>query len=190
MWILEQIISEICDAYDVLPGGREPLPRTDDGRNAPLLGNLEKFKNRGHRVVWTLTSGSFGAATKIGGPEGTAFLAVATFQVWIWQCDLEKCWTVMVDLLAAIRTTVYGPNMGALNFQAPTETDGKHAHDGELLTFAVNIAVPIPLIGSVPEELVPLEAHESLVTQDNGELDEDGNFTPFESVLVTGPPTS
>lgn len=184
MWVLEQIISEICTAYEQLPGGRQPLPKTDDER--PLLGNLEKFKNDHHRVIWTLTGGSFDKATKIGGPEGTHYLAVCTFQVWIWQPTLELCWAVMVDLLAAIRTTIYGPNMGALNFQAPTETEGRHQHDGELLTFSVNIAVPVPIVGSVPVTTVPLETHQSNVTLDNGELI-DGAYEPFETVIVVGP---
>lgn len=187
-WVLEQIIDEICQGYEALPQGREPLPRTSDGK--PLLGNLEKFKHAGHRVVWTLIGGSFGAATKIGGPEGAAYQAVAIFQVWVWQKDLEDCWNVMVDLLAAIRNTVYGPNMGALNFRSPTEEEGRLTQEGEVIIFAVNLAVPVPLVGSVPETEVTIEAHEAAITADNGEADQDGNYTPFDdAVLVTGPPT-
>lgn len=185
MWILEQIITEICEEYTQLNGGREPITGVD-GR--PLLGNLEKYKNAGHRVVWTLTGGSFGAATKIGGPEGSSYLAVATFQVWIWQADLETCWTVMVDLLAAIRRTVYGPNMGALSFRAPTEEEGRHSQSGELLTFSVNLAVPIPLAGSVPEEQVTLETHQSSISIGSESAVLDETYVAIETEEITGPP--
>lgn len=184
-WVLESMISEICTAYDALPG-RDPLPKTHDGR--PLLGNLKKFENEGYRVVWTLTNGSFEAATKIGGPEGSAYLAVATFQVWIWQSDLERCWDVMVDLISVIRTTVFGPNTGALNFLAPTETEGRHEHDGELITFSVNLAVPVPISGSVPVTTVTLESHESDISMGSETAVLDETYTAIETVEVTGPP--
>ncbi len=186
MWILEQIISEICDAYEALPGGREPLPRTEDDR--PLLGNLEKFENKGYRVVWTLTAGSFGAATKVGGTDGAIYQAIATFQVWIWQRDLETAWDMMVDLLAAIRATAYGPNMGPQNFLAPTETEGRHAHDGELLTLSVNIAVPIPGEGSIPVTTVELQSHESNISMGAESAVLDETYVAIETVEVTGPP--
>ncbi len=186
MWVLEQMIDDICRAYETLPGGRDPLPRTDDDR--PPMGNLAKFENKPYRVIWTLTGGSFGKAQGVGGPDGAIYDAIATFQVWIWNESLEACWNLMHDLIAVIKASSYGPNTGPLNFQAPTETEGRHMHNGELMTFSVNLAVPLASVGSAPDTLVELESHEATITEDNGEADEDGNFEAFETVIVTGPP--
>jgi hypothetical protein len=105
MFVLEAIISEIYDAYEALPKGRTPIGRGPDGR--PLMGNLDAASNGDvPRVVWTLTQGSFGDSRLIGGPDGAQYTALATFAVSIWQEDLETCWNVMVDLLAATRSSV------------------------------------------------------------------------------------
>ena len=188
-WILETVIGEIHTAYAALPGGRAPLLGTTES-GGPLLGNLEKAHHAElGRVVWTLQTGTFDPAKVSGGVEGTMYEALANFQIWIWQADLETCWNVMCDLLAAMRQTIYGPNLGAQTFASPTEVAGREMHHGELMLLNVSLSVPIRTVGTVPDEEVTLEAHESTVTADNGEADEDGEFEAFETVLVTGPPT-
>lgn len=62
----------------------------------------------------------------------------------------------MVDLLAAIRLTVYGPNMGPQNFQCPTEIEGRHQDRGEVIVLDVVLSVPIPRDGTVPIEEVAI----------------------------------
>jgi hypothetical protein len=187
MFILEQIISEIYDAYQVLPGGRDPIGRDESGR--PLMGNLDTNSNGAYpRVVWTLTQGTFGDSRLIGGPDGASHSALATYAIAIWQKDLETCWTVMVDLLAAMRNTVFGPNLGAQNFIAPTETEGRHEHSGELLILTVTLSVPIPLGGTVKVDEATLESHESTISLGNEAAVLDDSYVEIETVVVTGPP--
>jgi hypothetical protein len=187
MFVLEQIISDIYDAYEALPGGREPIGRSLDGR--PLMGNLDVAAHGAPpRVVWTLTQGSYGDAKIIGGPEGAHYQALATYAISIWQKDLETCWAVMVDLLAAMRSTVYGPNLGAQNFIATTEREGRHDQDGELLILTVVLSVPIPIVGTVPEDQVELASHESNIKLGNEAAVLDDSYVEIETVVIDGPP--
>src|SRR6478736_150894 len=121
MWILEAIIEDIYAAYEKLPGGRDPLPRDDAGRIP--LGSIQKTRNQGYRVIWLLQTGNFGdPKLAAAGPPPSAdappeqpsphYQALARFWVWIWEKDQEAAWNVMVDLLAAMRASVYGPNLG------------------------------------------------------------------------------
>lgn len=185
-FILESIIEEIYVAYENLPTGRDPLPRNSEGK--PMLGNLEKYRNAHHRVVWTLTGGDFNAPTKIGGPDAAAYQAGCKFLVWIWQKDLETCWTVMVDLLAAMRSTIFGPNLGPQTFLAPTETEGRDIHDGEVFVLTVNLSVPIPLEGSVRVTEVALTSHQSTITTGNESAVIDDSYVAIETVVIAGPP--
>ncbi len=187
-FVLETIIGEIHDNYATLPGGRE--------RPEALLGNLERAKNADcPRIVWTLQGGNFGSARLAASapavdakapPEGASphYQAEARFWVWIWQVDLETCWNVMVDLLAAIRLTVYGPNMGPQNFQCPTEIEGRHQDRGEVIVLDVVLSVPIPRDGTVPGEEVVI----TTLTTDVKERDLiDGVNPDIELVIVTNP---
>lgn len=184
-FILESIIEEIHAAYEALPGGRPPLSRNERGK--PCMGNLDKAHHGPHfRVVWMLQGGTFNPAKVSQGENGAAYEAACRFLVWIWQEDLESCWAMMVDLLAAMRATVYGINLGAQVFLAPTETEGREMHSGEVFVLDVTLSVPVPLVGSVPTTTVILETHQSLVSADNGEL-VGGEYQPFATVTVVGP---
>lgn len=177
VWVLEQIVSDIYNAYEVLPGGRDPIPRGPDLK--PLFGNIEKFRNSDvPRVVWVLQTGNFGdpklaasapPADPKAPPEQPSphFQALARFNVWIWQVDNETCWNVMVDLLAAMRATVYGTNLGPQNFSFPTEIEpGGDAEKGAVIILDVVISVPIPRDGTVPvEEVVIATATTDLKTR-------------------------
>lgn len=189
-FILQTIVSEIYAAYEALPGGREPLSRDDKG--LPQFGNLEKAKHAAvGKTVWMLQTGNFGSPKLLGTPEAPAsYEALVRFLVWMWVPSLEEGWNKMVDLIAACRSTVYAPNLGLQNFQIPTELEGRVLHAGtEVYVLDLTLSVPIPADGSVPPTLVPLESHESLVTEDSGQRNEDGDFEAFETALVTGPPT-
>jgi hypothetical protein len=166
-WILESIIGEIYEAYRLLPGGRESLPVDEQGK--PLLGNIEKARNAdAPRVIWVLQGGNFGdakLAASAPAPSDDAppeqptphYQALARFWVWIWQVDKETCWNVMVDLLAAMRSTIYGPNLGPQNFQCPTEVEGRDMQRGDLIVLDVVLSVPIPRDGTVPVEEVAIK---------------------------------
>lgn len=189
-FILQTIVSEIYDAYEALPGGREPLSRDRQGR--PQFGNLEKARNAEvGKTVWMLQTGTFGSPLLNGTEESPkSYDALARFLVWMWVPDLQTGWDRMVDLIAAIRGTVYGPNLGLQGFTIPTELEGRVLHAGtEVYVLDLTLSVPIPAVGSVPTTLVQIESHESLVTADNGIADQNGDFTAFESALVSGPPT-
>lgn len=199
-WVLETIIGEIYDAYEALPGGREPIKRGD--ANEPLLGNLHKARNADcPRVIWVCQGGNFGdkklsaagpPVDATSPPEGASphYQALARFWVWIWQVDLETCWNVMVDLLAATRATVYGPNMGPQNFQCPTEIEGREMHRGELIVLDLVISVPIPRDGTVPVEEVVIDTTTSDVKLRNDLLGLETSPVPgadIELVIVTDP---
>ena len=191
-FVLQDIVSGIYDAYEALPGGRAPLSRDEQGR--PQFGNLEKAKHAAvGKTVWMLQSGSFGAkaleATVSVDAEGNEtvtpsnYEALCRFLVWCWVPSLEDGWALMTDIIAAIRTTNYGPNLGLQNFSIPTELEGRELHaDTEVFVLDLTLSVPIAAEGSVPVTRVPLESHQSTVTEDSGDL------VPFETVVVTGPP--
>lgn len=199
-FILQTMVEDIYRAYEALPGGREPLSRDDDGK--PQFGNLEKAKHAAcGKTVWMLQGGNFGSsklqATVTVDAEGnetvtpSEYEALCRFIVWCWVPSLQEGWDLMTDLIAAIRATVYGPNLGLLNFTVPTELEGREMHAGtELFLLDLTLSVPIAAEGSVALTRVPIESHESTVTEDDGEADEDGNFEAFETVVVTGPPTT
>jgi hypothetical protein len=158
-WILESILEDIYSSYESLPGGRAPLPRDDDGRIP--IGSIQKFRNQSHRVAWILQTFNFGdpklaAAGPPTDPAAPApgqsphYQALVRFWVWIWQKDQETAWNVMVDLLAAMRASVYGPNLGPQNGQFPTEIDGHDMELGSLCILDVTISVPMPRDGTVP----------------------------------------
>lgn len=207
-FVLHDIVENIYTAYETLPGGRQPLSRDENG--LPQFGNLEKARHAAvGKTVWMTQMGTFGSpllnATVVknadgvptGETEPNAYDALVRFIVWMWVPSLEVGWNQMVDLIAAIRNTVYGPNLGLQNFTIPTELEGRELHAGtELFLLDLQISVPIPAAGSVPLTQVPLESHESTVTEDDGvrvdgdgNPDEDGDFEAFETVVVTGPPT-
>jgi hypothetical protein len=178
-FVIEQIVQEIHVEYSTL---------TDTSICAEF-GNLAKAKNADTpRIVWTLTGGQFGASTKAGGPDGVMAQALASFWVWLWFDDLEQCWNAMSNMLAAIRRTVYGPNMGLLKFDCPTEIEGRHMDKGEVIVLTVTLSVPMRTDGTQLAQEVELQSHESTVT-----LESDINTPPdddheiFETVLVTGP---
>jgi hypothetical protein len=188
-FILHDIVSEIYDAYELLPGGRDPIRRDEYG--LPMFGNLEKAKHGSPgKIVWMLQGGNFGSPVLAGTEESPAKdAALCRFLVWIWSTTLETGWNEMCDIIAAIKRTIHGRGLGLLAFTVPTELEGRHLHCGELYVLDVTLNVPIPSEGSVPLTLTILESHESTVTEDNGQADEDGDFTAFETVIVTGPPT-
>ncbi len=184
-FVLSEIISEIYNAYEALPGGRAPIGRDDLGN--PRLGNLEWARNTDYpAIVWMLQSGTFNPAKIIGGENGEMYEANCRVLIKIWQVDLETLWTVMVDLLAAMRATVFGPNLGAQNFIAPTENEGRHEDHGEIFILDVTLSIPIPAVGSVPLTTVILETHTSLMTEDSNVL-VSGAYVSFETVTVVGP---
>ncbi len=196
-FILQTIVSEIYDAYEALPGGREPLSRDERGR--PQFGNLEKAKHAAvGKTVWMLQTGTFGSPLLNGTEESPkSYDALVRFLIWMWVPDLQTGWDRMVDLIAAIRATIYGPNLGLQGFTIPTEVEGRVLHAGtEVFVLDLTLSVPIPEVGSAPTTLVTIESHESTITEDNGirvdgggNPSEDGDFVAFETVVVTGPPT-
>lgn len=201
VWVLEQIVSDIYDAYEVLPGGRDPIKRGDDGK--PLFGNIEKARNAdAPRVIWVLQGGNFGdPKLAAAGPppsadapaEGSSphYQALARFNVWIWQVDNETCWNVMVDLLAAMRATVYGTNLGPQNFQCPSEVDPTgDAERGVVFILDVVISVPIPRDGTVAVEEVAINTATTDVKLRNDLLALETDPVPgadIELVIVTNP---
>jgi len=199
-WILSDIVEDIYAEYEALPGGRAPLSRDDNDK--PQFGNIEKAKHAAvGKTVWMLQAGTFGSpklnATVTTNAEGietvepNAYEALVRFLVWMWVPDHVSGWNQMVDLIAACRASVYGPNLGLQNFTVPTELEGRELHAGtEVYILDLTISVPIPAEGSVAITRVPLESHESTVTEDDGTTDVDGNFEAFETVIVTGPPTT
>lgn len=197
MFVLHEIVSNIYDAYEALPGGREPLSR--DERGLPQFGNLEKAKHAAvGKTVWMLQQGNFGSPLLRGTEEEPkSYDALVRFLVWMWVPTLADGWSQMVDLIAAIRQTVYGPNLGLQGFTIPTELEGRVLHAGtEVYVIDLTLSVPIPEVGSVPTTLVTIESHESTITEDSGirvdgdgNPSEDGDFVAFETVVVTGPPT-
>lgn len=173
-WVLEEIIQEVHAAYTALTGDTV----------CAELGNIEKAKNSDTpRIIWTLTGGQFGASTKIGGPDAVMTQALCNFLVWLWFDDNETCWNAMSNLLSALRSTIYGPNLGLLKFDCPTEIEGRHLEKGSVFILSVTISVPLRVDGTVEPTEIVLESHQSTVTEDSGDL------TAFETEIVTGPPT-
>jgi hypothetical protein len=186
-WILESIVEEIYTAYEALPGGREPLSRDEKGK--PQFGNLEKARHAAvGKTVWMLQGGNFGSPLLVGGPDGATHMALARFLIWIWEVDHEACWNKMVDLIAAVRATVFGPNMGLTAFTVPTETEGRELHQGEVWILDLTVSVPIPAVGSVPVTTVELESHQSSISMGAESAVLDETFTAIETAEVTGPP--
>lgn len=167
-WIVETIIGEIHAAYVALPGGRAPLSVDENGK--PEIGDIQKARNADvGRVIWVMQTGNFGSPTLASSaapadpnapPEQPAphYQALTRFWVWIWQEDQEHAWNVMVDLLAAMRVTVYGPNLGPQNFTFPTELQGRDTWKGSCCVVDVTISIPMPLVGTVPLEEVGIES--------------------------------
>lgn len=177
-FILEDIINQIHANYTALTGDTV----------CAEFGNIQKARNAdAPRIVWTLSGGQFGSATKIGGPDAAMAQAFPSFWIWLWFDDLETCWNAMCNVLSAIRTTVYGPNLGLLKFDCPTEVEGRNLEKGAVIVLTVTLSVPLRVDGTVEATEVELDTHSSTVTEDDGELDDDGNYEPFETVLVTGP---
>lgn len=175
MFIIEQLIGEIHAEY---------LART--GEDIPIeLGNLAKaLTGDCPRIVWTLTGGQFGTTTKIGGPDGVQTQALATFQIWFWFETLELTWNAMANLMAAIRATAYGPNVGYQNFTCPTEVDGKHMDRGEAFILTCTLSVPVRIDGMIPATEVAIASAETNVKLRS---DIDGADPDIEFVVVTNP---
>ena len=178
-FVLEQIVNEIHVEYSALT----------DTNICAEFGNLEKAKHADSpRIVWTLTGGTFGASTKIGTNDAALAQALPSFWVWLWFDDLQQCWEAMANLIAAIRRTVYGPNMGIVKFDCPTEIEGRHMEKGEVIVLTVQLSVPLRVDGTKVAEMFEFTAHESTVTMESG-LEEPpaDDHAIFETVLVTGP---
>ncbi len=173
-FILEEVVGEIQTKYATITG---------DAALPVKLGNLEKaLKHDVPSVVWTLIGGNFKPSTEIGGVEAAHTQANATFAVWFWFEDLEKTWNAMVNMLAAIRATAYGPNADFQNLQCPSEVDGHVLDRGEAFILSVGLSVPMFLHGTQQQTEVTLEAHEASVTTQPAIGD-----PPTELVIVTGP---
>lgn len=199
MWIVEAILESVYTAYEQLPGGREPLPRDERGRIP--LGSKHKFRNAPYRVVWILQTGNFSPPTQAASappadasspPEQPTphYQALCRFWCWIWECDQEAAWNVMEDLLAALRATVYGPNLGPQNFTYPAELDGKEIEDGALCVLDVTISVPMKRDGTVPVEEVAIGDLTTDVKLRNDLLGLETDPVPgadIEFVIVTDP---
>lgn len=178
-FVCEDIIKAIHASYAELTGSDVCVE----------MGNLEKAKNSDTpRIVWTLTGGQFGASTKIGGSDAALAQALANFFVWFWFDELEDCWNAMSNMLAAIRRTVYGPNMGLLKFDVPTQIEGRHMDKGQVIVLSVTLSIPLRVDGTLEAVEVELQTHESTVTLES-DLDDPSpdDHEVFESVLVTGP---
>lgn len=147
------------------------------------LGNLEKaLHGDTPRIVWTLIGGTFRPSTEIGGVAGAQDQALANFAVWLWFDDLEQTWDAMENLRAAIRATAYGPNVDSLNFQCPTEVNGRHIEKGEAFILQIALSVPQRLVGTQEVPEVTLEHHEA-----NVEVRVALDGVVMEPVIVTGP---
>lgn len=198
-WIVRQIIAEIHAAYVTLPGGRVPLSKDDNGD--PEIGDIQKCRNADvGRTIWLMQTGNFGSPTLAATapppddnapPEQPAphYQALARFWVWIWQDTQELAWNVMADLLAAMRASVYGPNLGPQNFTFPTELQGRDIEKGSLCVLDVTISIPMPRDGTVPAEEVAIESFVGNV-RTRGDLNalEPGPPAPapdFDLVVVT-----
>lgn len=172
-WIVRQIITEIHAAYVALPGGRVPLSKDDDGN--PEIGDIQKCRNADvGRTIWLMQTGNFGSPTLAASAppvnantpqEGQSphYQALSRFWVWIWQDTQELAWNVMVDLLAAMRATIYGPNLGPQNFTFPTEIEGRDSQKGSLCILDVTISIPMPRDGTVPVEQLTIGSTETSV---------------------------
>lgn len=199
VWIVKQIITGIHAGYVALPGGRAPLSVDENGD--PEVGNIQKARNADTgRVIWVMQTGNFGSptlATAAAPASSTAppeqptphYQALARFWVWIWQDTQEAAWNVMVDLLAAMRATVYGPNLGPQNFTFPTELEGRDMEKGALCVLDVVISIPMPMVGTVPVEEVTIGTYVGNV-RTRGDLNalDPGPPTPapdFDLVIVT-----
>jgi hypothetical protein len=198
VWIVKQIIGEIHAAYVALPTGRPPLSVDENGD--PEVGNIHKARNADTgRVIWVMQTGNFGdpklaasapPADENAPPEQPTphYQALCRFWVWIWQDTQEACWNIMVDLLAAMRATVYGPNLGPQNFTFPTELEGRDMDKGALCVLDVVISVPMPRDGTVPGEEVTIETIEGDVRTRGDLLGLETDPVPapdFDLVIVT-----
>ncbi len=184
MFVLEQLINEIHTAFAILngaPGAPVPIAPEIGANKKPLHGDTP-------RIVWTLTGGKQGAATKVGGPDANLADALCQFWVWLWFDDMETCWNAMSNMLAAIRSTTYGPNSEFVGFDCPTEESlGGNLEKGSVIVMTVILYLPLRVDGTVPATEVQLESFSTTVTEDDGVPDDEGNFDPFETQLVTGP---
>jgi hypothetical protein len=195
-FVLRQIVEEVHVQYSELT----------NTNICAEFGNLEKAKHADTpRIVWTLTGGTFGDSTKIGGPDGGMAKALPTFWIWLWFDDLEECWNAMVNMCASIRRVMFAPPPPAtetnsdppapkrfrlVKFDCPSEIEGRHMDKGEVIVMTVELSSEIRLDGTRPASEVELQSHQSTITEDNGILDPDsGEFTAFETAIVTGPPT-
>lgn len=167
VWIVKRIITEIHAAYVALPSGRPPLSVDENGD--PEIGDIHKGRNADTgRVIWVMQTGNFAPASlAASGPSPSQtnlpadavqappeqptphYQALARFWVWIWQDTQELAWNVMADLLAAMRATVYGPNLGPQNFTFPTELEGRDTWKGSCCVLDVTISIPMPRDGTV-----------------------------------------
>jgi len=194
VFVLQQIVDQVHVEYSALT----------DTTICAEFGNLDKAKNgEAPRIVWTLTGGTFGDSTKIGGPDAGMSMALPSFWIWLWFEDLEQCWNAMVNMCAAIRKVMMGPGITLVTgqppqpmryrlvkFDCPTEIEGRHMDKGEVIVMTVELSSPIRVDGTRLAQEVELQSHESTVTEDNGVPDPDsGDFTAFETAIVTGPPT-
>jgi hypothetical protein len=179
VFVLEQIINEIHEAYTELTGTQIVAE----------LGNLAKAENADTpRIVWTLTGGQYGPSTKIGGADAAQAQALASFFVWLWFDDLEQCWNAMANMLAAIRRTVYGPNCQLLKFDVPTQVEGRSLDKGEVIVLTVVLSVPMRVDGTMAAQEFEFENHESTVTMESDLTNPvTDDHEVFETVLVTGP---
>ncbi len=167
VWIVKQIIAEIHAAYVALPTGRPSLSVDENGD--PEIGSIHKARNADTgRTIWVMQTGNFGSPTlAASGPPASAdappeqptphYQALTRFWVFIWQDTQELAWNIMADLLAAMRATVHGPNLGPQNFTFPTELDGRDMEKGSACVLDVVLSIPMPRDGTVPAEEVAIE---------------------------------
>lgn len=153
------------------------------------LGNVEKARNSDTpRIVWTLTGGQFGPSTKIGGPDAALAQALPSFFIWLWFDELENCWNAMSNMLAAIRRTVYGPNMVLVKFDVPTQIEGRTMDKGQVIVLTVALSIPLRVDGTLCASEVELQTHATNVTLESNLSDPpDDDNEVFEAVLVTVP---
>jgi hypothetical protein len=191
-FVLEQIVNSVHEVYSELT----------ETQICAEFGNLDKAKNADTpRIVWTLTGGTFGDSTKIGGPDAGMAMALPSFWIWLWFDDLEQCWNAMVNMCASIRRVMMGPGIATttdqppqpmrfrlVKFDCPTEIEGRHMDKGEVIVLTVELSSPIRVDGTRPASEVELQTHESTVTLESGlEVPADEDHEIFETVLVTGP---
>jgi hypothetical protein len=193
-FILNEIVEQVHAAYSDL---------TETAICAEF-GNLAKAKNSDTpRIVWTLTGGTFGDSTRIGGPDAGIAKALPSFWVWLWFDDLAQCWNAMENMCAAIRQVMVSPPPAAtdanpnpqgtrrfrlVKFDCPSEIEGRNMDKGEVIVLTVELSSEIRMDGTRPASEVTLETHESRVTleEDFAAVDA-GDEDPFEAVLVVGP---